>query len=45
LKENAEMRERIRSDVYEKLGLDEGSSEEEPFEEQRRPVKPAEQIL
>ncbi|MDP8948172.1 MAG: recombinase RecA [Actinomycetota bacterium] len=48
LKENDEVRGRILSDVYEKLGLDQEASEvqeEEESSERRRPVEPAEQIL
>ncbi len=47
LKENDEVRERILSDVYEKLGLDQEASSDIQEEESpgERPVEPAEQIL
>jgi recombination protein RecA len=47
LKENEEVRERILSDVYEKLGLERVESEvqEEASPERQRSVEPAEQIL
>ena len=47
LKENEEVRERIRSDVYEKLGLGRPSSDLHEAEEssELRAVEPAEQIL
>jgi recombination protein RecA len=47
LRENDEVRERILSDVYEKLGLDQEASSDIQEEESpgERPVEPAEQIL
>ena len=47
LKVNDEVRERILSDVYEKLGLDQEASSDIQEEESsgERPVEPAEQIL